>query len=233
MTVTPEQRRAINAAVCVNETGHVPSDSAYSTVAFLNDGAGVSYGFHQSTDRSNSLDLVLKWYIEHGGRDSALLEPYYRRLVANETATADPKNLPQWIIEFMGLLAHAGTDPLMREAQDYVFGEYYFRPAEDKCRSMGLVTALSHLIVYDTCIHSGPGRIDSLRKEFPEHPPATGGSESAWTAAFLKARGLWLGGHSKPEIRKTVYRVNWLQKLVDAEVWDLATPFKYGPVTIS
>jgi hypothetical protein len=30
-------------------------------------------------------------------------------------------------------------------------------------------------------------------------------------------------------IQKTIYRVNWLQKLVEAQHWDLAVPFKYGP----
>jgi chitosanase len=229
MSVTHEQRRAIDAIVCIHETGRLPSPEAYSTVALLHDGAGLSVGKHQSTDRANSLDLTVKRYIESGGIYADALKPYYVRLVANETATVDPNDPPQWVLDLMEVLRKAGTDPLMQEAQDYVFDQNYYAPAAAKCRELGLVTALAHLIMYDVHVQSGAQRVDKLRNLFPERPPSTGGSESLWVQAFLKARGDWLRGHSSPVIQKTIYRVNWLQKLVEAQHWDLAVPFKYGP----
>lgn len=225
--VTPEQRRVIDAVVAINETGKLPSPAAYATVTVLSDGAGISYGKHQSTDRSNSLDLVVKRYIALGGAEAVALSAYVPRLEANETAAVDPKKLPQWVLELMGVLAKAGGDPVMQRAQDEVFDENYWRPAETRCHDMGLVTALAHLALYDVAIHSGPGRIDTLRKVFAARPPATGGEETQWTMAFLKARADWLRGHSNPLVQKTVDRVVALQKLGEEGRWDLATPLKY------
>ena len=60
MTLTPSQKHAIDCVLSIFETGRVPTAASYSTCTILADGAGISYGKHQSTDRAGSLDLVVK-----------------------------------------------------------------------------------------------------------------------------------------------------------------------------
>jgi chitosanase len=223
----PDQRAAIDACVSINETGKLPSQAAYSTVAVLDDGAGISYGKHQATDRSGSLDAIVLRYIELGGKESTRLQPHVNGLSENKTTIIGSRNPPAWVQELMAILRDAGRDPLMHQAQDEVFDAGYWKPAEEKCRAMGLVTALAHLVVYDTCIHSGPSRVELLRKTFAARPPASGGIERVWVIDFLKARRDWLAAHSNPVVRKTVDRVDALKLLAENGLWDLATPFRY------
>ncbi len=79
---------------------------------------------------------------------------------------------PAWLNSLINLLKSAGSDKIMQQAQDEVFNSNYWNPAVEHCKNIGLTTALGHLVVYDTCIHSGPGRVSSLRAKFPEKSPA-------------------------------------------------------------
>lgn len=227
MPVTPEQKKSIDAVLSVNETGKLPSPEAYSTVTVLADRAGITYGLHQSTDHSGSLDSIVLRYIDLGGALGASLRPYLDELESNASTALDPKNLPAWTKDLMNLLAEAGKDPVMQRAQDEIFDEQYWTPAVQRAAAMKLQTALAHLVLYDTCIHSGPGRIDALRKKFPEASPASGGDEHAWVKAFLNARRAFLSSNPNPVVQKTVYRIDSLRGLVDAGNWSLATPFTY------
>jgi chitosanase len=225
--LTPAQRASIDACVSINETGKLPSQAAYATVAILPDGAGISYGKHQATDQSGSLDAIVARYAALGGALALELAPYVDRLRANATTTAPVTGAQQWVVDLMDLLHRAGADPVMQRAQDEVFDVRYWRPAAERCAAMGLVTPLAHLVVYDTCIHSGPSRVESLRKTFAARPPASGGVERVWVIDFLTARRKFLAGHSNPVVRKTVDRVDALRKLCDANQWELQTPFVY------
>ena len=120
----------------------------------------------------------------------------------------------------------------MQRAQDEVFDEGYWTPAVQKCAAMGLVSPLAHLVVYDTCIQSGPGRVDSLRMKFAAKSPSTGGDEKAWVQAFNAARRDFLMSNPNPLVQKSVYRVDSIQGLIDAGNWYLATPFSYRHVQV-
>lgn len=230
--VTPAQKHTINSVLSLNETGKLPSAAAYSTVTVLSDGAGISYGIHQSTDRSNSLDAIVMRYIDLGGAQGAKFKPFLDELEANASTKVDPKNLPQWVKDLETLLAEAGKEPLMQKAQDQVFDENYWVPAVQRGVAMGLKSALAYLVLYDTCIQSGPARIDSLRKNFAEKAPSTGGDEHAWVVAFLNARKAFLLGNSNPLVQSSVYRVNALLGMTAAGNWDLVTPFTYLGKTV-
>jgi chitosanase len=219
--LTPDQRRVIDAIVSVHETGRVPSSAAYSTVTVLKDGAGISYGKHQSTDKSGSLDAIIHRYCDKGGALAAKFQPFFDELDANE------------VIDLKALLAEAGKDPVMQAAQDEVFDEGYWAPAASRCVAMGLQTALAHLTMYDTAIHSGAGRIDSLRNTFAETPPVRGGAEHVFVKAFLNARKKWLLSNSNPLVQKSAYRVDAMLGLVAAGNWDLTVPFTYRGVTVT
>jgi len=225
--VTPNQKRVIDSVLSINETGKLPSATAYSTVTVLADGAGISYGKHQSTDRSNSLDAIVLRYLDLGGPMADQFRPYLKDLDTNFSTKVDPKNPSGPVKSLMALLAEAGKDPLMQRAQDEVFDENYWVPAEQRGQAMKLGTPLAYLALYDTCIHSGPGRIDALRKNFAERPPATGGGEQAWVRAFLNARFTWLKANSNPLVVKSADRVTAILKIADSGNWDLKTPFVY------
>lgn len=221
----PQKKQVIWSILSVFETGKPEAD--YGAVAVLSDGAGISYGKHQSTDRSGSLDAIVLRYLDIEGPRSTELRPFLENLEKNDTTTVDPKApvlWPDWMKSLMKLLEELGQDPVMQRAQDEVFTELYWLPAKEQAKAMQLVFPLSWCAVYDSTIHSGPTGVANIRKRFPEKPPSGGGDEKAWTKAYLVARRDWLASHSHPLVRSTVYRMDALLKLVEQDNWELALP---------
>jgi chitosanase len=233
MVITPEQKRVIDSVLSIFETGRVPTTASYQTCTILSDGAGISYGKHQATDRAGSLDKIVDLYIKKGGSQSQALTAYVPRLTLNETAKLDPKNPPAWAKDLINILKEAGKDPLMQEAQDSVFDANYFMPAVNHAKDIGLTTALGLLVIYDTCIHSGPGRVSTHRAAFPEKSPKNGGDEKAWIKAYLNARRAWLAGNSNPLVQKTVYRQDAILDIIKADNWNLNPPLTIRGVKIT
>lgn len=219
-----EKKRIIEDVVGLFETGKVGGD--YTTAVYLPDGAGITYGKHQAIDRSGSLDAIVQRYILKGGDMADDLRPYESVLEENGTVGFKPDALPDHVSKLMALLEQAGSDPLMQQAQDEIFDEWYWNPAAEKAVAMQLVLPLSWLVVYDTSIHSGPAGVDRMRNKFPESPPSKGGDEKAWATAFIKARRHWLATHSKTVLHATVYRQDAMLKLIADGNWDLITPFQ-------
>lgn len=231
---TPAQRHAINCILSVFETGRLPNPAAYATCTILPDGAGISYGMHQSTDRAGSLDNIVKRYIELGGVHAAALKAYLPYFASNKSAT-EPPNGP-WSAETqaaVSLLKAAASDPLMQRAQEEVFDRDYFQPAVAHANQIGLTKALSLAVVYDTCIHSGPGGVNLIRNMFPAKSPANGGDEATWVKAYIASRREWLLRSTNPLVRQTIYRMDALAELVSTGNWDLKPPFKVRTVTVA
>ena len=233
MSVTPEQKKVLDSVLSIFETGRVPTPQSYQTCTILADGAGISYGKHQATDRAGSLDKIVDLYIQKGGKHAEELKQYVPRLSANESAKVDPRKPPAWAKYLVGVLSECGKDPLMQEAQDAVFDAGYWVPALGHVEAVGLKTALGHLVIYDTCIHSGPGGVANIRARFPEASPARGGDEKAWISAYIRARRAWLLSHPNPIVQKTVYRMDALEELVKKDCWDLKTPLVVRGVKIA
>lgn len=233
-TLTTEQKRAIDSVLSIFETGRIPSPSSYSTCAILADGAGISYGKHQSTDRSGSLDRVVRTYIRMGGRLSNELAAFLPILSSNASTRVPPKG--PWgneVTQLVRLLSEAGSDPIMWRAQDEVFDEDYFQPALNHAASAGVSTALGVLAIYDTCIHSGPGRVATHRAAFPEASPRNGGDEKVWVKAYLRARKDWLLRSKNSLVRKTVYRPDAMLQLATNGNWSLVLPVTVRGVKIT
>lgn len=246
-TLDAAQEHAIHSVVAINETGKLPTPEAYATISILVDRAGFTGGLHQGSDASGTVDLMVEAYLRNGGTYAKELAAYLPRLRANESVSIDPAKPPTWAVDFMALWRRAAIeDHRFRGAQDRVFAREYRQPAETRAADMSLPSALSRCILYDTAIQSGPGRIDSLRRVFPELPPNRGGDERAWTEAFLSARRSWLASYEcttptlTPEqraaktklVRSTAYRCDWLAGLIKANAWDLRLPLKYAKRTI-
>lgn len=232
MSITKEQKYVIDCVLSIFETGRIPSMASYSTCTILSDGAGISYGKHQATDRAGSLDKIVQLYIEKGGALTEQLKPYLSRLASNDTSRLDPKKQPVWAQKLIEILKQAGAEQVMREAQDEVFDAGYWIPAVGHAVNVGLKTALGHLVVYDTCIHSGPGGVANIRARFPEPAPVRGGDEKSWVLAYIRARKAWLLANANPLVQKTVYRMDALEELAKSGNWDLTTPVKVRGVTI-
>jgi len=234
MSITPAQKHVVDCIIAIFETGKVPSPSAYSACTVLADGAGISYGKHQCTDKAGSLDLVVKKYIAKGGQHAYEIAEFLPQLATNESTKVPPAGPhPHWLQSLMNLLRIAGADPKMREAQDEVFDEHYFAPAANMCNDMGLKHALSWAVIYDTCIHSGPGMVANMRKRFAASPPSRGGDEVLFIKQYLQAREDWLKSNANPLVQKTVYRMDAFQILVDNNFWNLQTPLTVRGVKIA
>lgn len=233
MSVTPQQKKVIDSILSIFETGKIPTPASYSTCTILKDGAGISYGKHQATDRADSLDKIVKKYIAEGGTHATKLQPYLPQLAANETAKVNPAAPPDWAKSLVNLLKEAGADPKMQSAQDAIFDENYWNPALNHAKAIGLTTALGHAVMYDTCIHSGPGRVATHRAAFPQKSPANGGDEKEWVKAYVGARKAWLLGNSNPLVQKTIYRMETFEKLMSEGNWDLNTPLTVRGVKIT
>lgn len=231
---TQQQKRAIDSVLSIFETGALPSPGSYSTCTVLADGAGISYGKHQCTDKAGSLDKVCQKYVSLNGPRSAELSKYIGQLALNESTKVNPKGpYPAWMQELIKLLKDLGSDPFMQDAQDSVFDTEYFTPAVLQANSIGLTKALSLLVIYDTCIHSGPGRVATHRKAFPEASPANGGNEEAWVKAYILARRKWLLSSTNALVQKTVYRQDALMEIANSGNWDLNLPMVVRNVRIT
>jgi chitosanase len=233
MSVTPEQKHVIDCILSIFETGKIPTAASYSTCTILADGAGISYGKHQATDRAGSLDKIVKKYIAEGGTHASQLQPYVEKLAQNGTANTTMATAPQWAKDLVNLLKEAGKDPKMHAAQDSIFDEGYWNPAVNIAAEIGLKTGLGHAVVYDTCIHSGPGGVAMIRNRFPQKSPANGGDEKEWVKAYVAARKVWLLGNSNPLVQRTIYRMETFEKLMFEGCWDLKRPLVVRGVKIS
>lgn len=210
------------------------------TRTYLSDGAGLSFGWGQGTDGSDTADMTCQEYVDLRGKHAALLtEPIpssgksvlEHLLDDDTTALTSMKDLPAWGQEILDRLGVASTDPLMATAQDKVFERYYLEPVEKLCYSLELISPLSFLALADTCIQSGFKGISTIRARFPEVPPSLDGDESIWTTAYLSARYDWLktfkssrGQAHTDLVRSTRYRPAAMLDLVDQKAWWLKPP---------
>lgn len=223
----------INKIMSVIETGKLPSKESYSSCQILNDGAGISYGKHQSTDKSDTLDKIVFKYIDLNGLWAGDISCFTDLLEGDLTnIPSDRTNL------LIRALKNAGEDPLMQKIQDEVFYNDYFKPAEEHCLYMDLKTPLAHLIIYDTCIQSGPGAVNKMRKLFPEVPPIKHGNEKVYLSAYLNARYKWLadfndnGSKKEKLIRNSSKRVLELKKILDNGNMNLSLPISVFGIEI-
>jgi chitosanase len=212
--VSAEARGLILRVLNVAETGTPETD--YRSVYRYADG---NHGRRQVTlgrgytEDCGSLGRVIRAYGALGGPYSALLVNYLPRVGTGVLAANEA---------FVEALKRAGReDPNFRRAQDQVFDEVYWQPALRWFGANGLTLPLSMLVVADSWLHSGTV-FSWLEARFSERTPAHGGEEKAWTAAYVRARRAWLGGHPRALLRKTVYRCDCYAREIARSNWTLA-----------
>lgn len=225
------ERETIDAVVCLFETGRLPSVESYSTASVLLDGAGITYGIHQTTAKSR-LPAVLEGYYSNGGELEGFDLPSALRVCLSSVGMS-PAKTTEDVERLMVALRRAGGDLKMQRVQRDVFKRFYWVPSHRAGELLQLRRPLSYLCVYDLGIHSGPPRIEQplttgmlarRRDDFPELPPSKGGGERLWVVRLLEARERFLLSFADELRRSTVYRVRALRELCDDDCWELERP---------
>lgn len=245
LNLTYTQKKNCQAIVNIFETGSPQGD--YSATSILADGAGITFGRTQATDRAGSLDLIVSRYHDAGGIFD--FSPYVDILAVNKSTAYVPKrsirvikntageytfNNPEYTLLDPGvrllmlLLAKAADqDPKMAIVQGEVFDELYWNPAVNLANKAGCELALSAAVIYDTCIQSGPNSVGKIRSSFAAASPARGGGEKNWLSAYVTARYNFLANFTSSDpntqrlVRNTVYRPRAFQELIEQQNWDL------------
>ncbi len=221
--LTDLQKKTAMAIVNVFETGQVLGD--YGKVTLLpGDPGHLTYGRSQTTLASGNLFLLIKAYSETS--EAALageLAPYLDRL-ADQDLSLDHD------AAFRGLLRHAGEDPVMQGAQDDFFDRVYWAPALKSSDFIGVKTTLGTTVVYDSRIHGSWHRLRD-RTSTQYGAPADLG-ETAWIGRYVEVRRDWLANHSIPILRRTVYRMDAFQRLIQSDNWALDLPIQVRGWTI-
>lgn len=216
-TFTEFDRLKAMAVVNIFETGRPFGE--YSTLAVLNDGAGLSYGISQFTHRSGSLHAVVRHYLENGGRvgRGILIDNLVplRSTSVNAIVTASQNS------RLRNALKAAAVTREMRAAQNAVAFDRYLRPAIEACSGSGFVLPLSLAVVYDSINHGSWEMIrDRVRLDRLRIPAAS--FEKRWITEYVKKRHEWLRGI--PRLKSTSYRTAFFLAQIIAGNWNLDLP---------
>lgn len=214
------QKSTAQAIVNVFETGRILGN--YGSVTVLKGDSGhLTYGRSQTTLGSGNLYKLLLNYCQRAGAQfAAQLQPLLPRFLQmdltldTDTAVKD-------------LLKQAGSDPVMRAAQDQFFNENYFAPALRAADAAGITEALGQTVVYDSHIQGGWG---VLKPQMPSLNEV--GGETAWIAKYVEKRKAWLLS-LKPPLPSTVYRMDSFNALINDGKWKLGLPLAVHGVTIT
>lgn len=222
--LTALQVRSAQAIVNVFETGEVLGD--YGNVSVLPGDTGhLSYGRSQTTLGSGNLAVLIERYAANAGaRFGARLAAYLDRLRSRDL-TLDGE------LVLHNLLRASADDPVMRETQDAFFDREYWQPAQRAATKIGLATPLAVALVYDGHVQ---GSWSLLRdRTLQQAGPPTLIGEHDWVARYIALRRDWLANHPRKDLRKTVYRMDGFQRLVDLGLWTLEPPFVVRGTEIS
>jgi chitosanase len=213
--LTSTQKKTAEAIVNIFETSEVLGD--YSMVTLIEGDTGhLTFGRSQTTLGSGNLHKILKRYCDNSGaRFGPRLAPYLPRF-ATIDLTLDHDHM------LHNILRASADDPIMRDTQDTFFNEAYWKRAVRAARGIGIRSALGVAVVYDSYVH---GSWAAMRKRTVDKvgDPAQAG-EKAWISAYVATRRGWLAGHSRPDLRATVYRMDSFQRLIDQDYWGLELP---------
>tara|TARA_R110000868_G_scaffold244926_8_gene501435 strand:+ start:9231 stop:10163 length:933 start_codon:yes stop_codon:yes gene_type:complete len=217
------QKQAAQAIINIFETGKTLGD--YASVTLLTGDPGhLTYGRSQTTLASGNLYLLIKAYCAAPNAACARgFKPYLERLADIDLAL-DRDN------GFRALLKEAGGDPVMQDAQDAFFDRVYWAPAAKTASDFGFTSPLSAAVIYDSLIH---GSWSVMRdRAVAKQGKATAANEKKWIATYIAERRNWLASHSNTLLRRTVYRMDAFNALIQAGNWALSIPMSVCGVTV-
>lgn len=209
--------------LCIFETSSkLPK---YSTVATLKDGPGgikqITWGYHQATDASNTVDEILEDFITIPGDHSKELKE--AQLWAEQILPKFRSNNPTVMQRLANdnkvkvQLGIIGALPEGQLAQRRVFRAKYMAPAIKAVEGSGWVDPISLVAVLDGMTHGSWARLRDLTS--PQLKV-----ERNWIKAYLLRRNRWLK-FAKDPLPATACRSEALLKLMAEGNYGLVTPF--------
>ncbi len=174
-------RQTIWAITSIFESGSPEGNpAAYQTY----DAGVISFGKHQATLASGTLNRVLQAYLARSssGTAQALRNEYAARVAQMDASLRHDGRIKQLLLE-------AAQETAMAEAQDTVFEESFYKPAVTAARQYNVRSPLGLAALYDTNIQGG------LHIVLPRVTERLGGkigemgiTEPQWIGAFLDLR---------------------------------------------
>lgn len=158
-----------------------------------------------------NLKTLVKSYVFKNGKHASDLSKFVADIGVNSLVNNK---------EFITLLKHAGSDPVMKDCQEAAYEDMYITPAMKWCVKNKLLLPLSQLVIADSFLQSG-SILMSIRNKFAEKLPVVGGDEKKWVNAYCIVRKDWLANHSKKILNNTTYRMNFMQHCIEADDWNL------------
>ncbi len=174
-------RKTIWAITSIFESGSPEGNpAAYQTY----DAGVISFGKHQATLASGTLNRVLQAYLARNSSPTAqaLKDEYAGRVAQMDASLRNDGRIKQLLLE-------AAQEAAMAEAQDTVFEESFYKPAITAARQYNVRSPLGLAALYDTNIQGG------LHIVLPRVTERLGGkigekgiTETQWIGAFLDLR---------------------------------------------
>ena len=151
---------------------------SYSTIQTIDSGI-ISYGQHQATLASGTLEVILQRYIQNSTSDiAAKLKPFMARVATKDRSLKNDTT-------FLDLLKNAGKEQIMMDAQDSIFTEKYWLPAVAKAVSQNLKSPLAFSCFYDTNVQGGlANSVDRTTAKLAGTTP----TEQKYIQTFLQSR---------------------------------------------
>lgn len=222
--LTHSQIRTCEAIVNIFETGSPLGD--YSMVTLIpGDTGGLTYGRSQASLLSGNLGILLAAYCANPGakRRTRLTQEMPRFESKDKTLERDDK--------VKNLLRICADDPVMREVQDSFFTQNFVVPALNTANTLGIRTPLGMTVVYDSFVHGSWKTVRTMTDKQAGTVEDIG--EQAWIHAYVLVRKAWLAGSARRDLRRTVYRMDSLMRLIELGAWGLSLPLVVRGVEVS
>jgi len=159
-----------------------------------------------------NLHNFIKSYIFSGGVNAKFFTPYVDR-IGRVSLVNDQ--------DFINKLKESGSDPIMQQCQEKAYEDMYITPAYSGAERNGFGENLSKLVICDSFLQSGY-ILFLLRNKFSEKITSVGGSEKILVKEYCIARRNWLANHSRKVLNDTVYRMDFMNKRMLLNDWDLS-----------
>ncbi len=222
--LTPTQKQTAQSIVNLFETGAVLGE--YGSVTVIPGDTGhLTFGRSQTTLGSGNLhDLLQRYCRNDGARFGHRLAPWLPRFAAVDLGLDNEPRLHN-------LFRATADDPVMRETQDQFFDEVYWQTAARIAANLGVTSALGTAVVYDSTVH---GSWKAMRdRTIAQSGSIAALGEKKWIAAYVATRRTWLTKHPRSDLRKTAYRMDAFQRLIEQGYWGLELPLVVRGAEIS
>lgn len=213
--LTATQKQTAQSIINIFETGVASGDYGNVTV-ITGDTGHLTFGRSQTTLGSgNLLDLLKRYCANPGARFGTRLARWLPRFEAIDLSLDTDTRLHN-------ILRATADEKVMRDTQDVFFDEVYWLPAERAASNLGITSPLGVAVVYDSTVH---GAWKFMRDRTNRQSGTTAAlGEQAWIKAYVATRRDWLATGARADLRKTVYRMDAFQRLVDEGFWRLGLP---------